>query len=260
MSLITITSDWKTKDFYLAAFKGSLVSLCPGVQIVDITHQIKNFDIGQTAYVLKSTYKFFPDNTCHLVVVDSEPDSKRGIMLYELDNQYFISKDTGLISLIADEDSEIKAYLIPEPQIGLTFPELSTFVPVAVQIMLGKKPIEFLKPAEKFVQRISIQPAIERNHIIGKVIYIDSSFNIVTNITLDIFENVRKDRNFVIEVRSQHYKIEKISEKYNDVPAGELLAVFNIAGYLEIAMRNGNAAELLSIDTDSSVRISFTNS
>ncbi|MBU0764442.1 MAG: SAM-dependent chlorinase/fluorinase, partial [Bacteroidetes bacterium] len=100
-------------------------------------------------------------------------------------------------------------------------------------------------------------PVIEDATIFGSVVYIDSYQNVVTNITRELFEQVRKNRSFEIIPQNYVYKINKINTAYNQTSEGELLAIFNSLGLLEIAIRNGNAAELMNLDTRSKIRIKF---
>jgi len=74
MHIITLTSDWKEYDFYVASLKGKLLSICPEATLVDITHSIKPFNTAEAAFVLKNSYPHFPDNTIHIIAVNSEPE------------------------------------------------------------------------------------------------------------------------------------------------------------------------------------------
>ena len=103
MSLITLTTDFGTKDHFVGAVKGAIYSELPDANIVDITHHITPFNITETAYILKNTYKSFPDKTIHIVGVDSELSVDNKHIAIELDNHYFICPDNGLISMIASE-------------------------------------------------------------------------------------------------------------------------------------------------------------
>ncbi|MFW6364787.1 MAG: SAM hydroxide adenosyltransferase, partial [Bacteroidota bacterium] len=98
---------------------------------------------------------------------------------------------------------------------------------------------------------------IDESVIIGRIVYIDSFSNAITNITKDLFYRVANNRKFQIFVQSNTHKINSISKTYNDKPEGELIALFNSLNLLEIAMNGGNAAELLALSTDSTVRVRF---
>ena len=110
---------------------------------------------------------------------------------------------------------------------------------------------------EEFNKRVPLRPTIDESVIIGSVVYIDSYSNAITNITADLFYRIGNKRKFQIFVQSNTNRINKISKNYNENPEGELLALFNSLNLLEVAMNGGNAAEILALDTDSTVRVRF---
>jgi S-adenosylmethionine hydrolase len=89
------------------------------------------------------------------------------------------------------------------------------------------------------------------------VIHIDSYQNAITNISRELFLRVGGGKAFHIFVQSKHYKIDRINKRYNETEEGELLAIFNSSGLLEIAIRNGNAAGLMKLNTNSTIRVEF---
>ena len=124
--------------------------------------------------------------------------------------------------------------------------------------MAGGNKIEELGIKIQDIERQTpLIPVIDEAIIAGSVIYIDSYNNLITNISKDLFEQVGRRRNFEILVQSNHYKIKKINKSYNETSSGELLALFNSAGLLEIAINKGNIAELLNLGTNANIRIKF---
>ncbi len=131
------------------------------------------------------------------------------------------------------------------------------FTETACGIAKGEKPEAMGKPVKEFQKRIPIRAAIDKSVITGTVIYIDSFRNAITNITSDLFDRVGGDRPFEIYVQSNHYKISRINNYYHETSAGEILALFNSVGLLEIAINKGNAADLLNLSTNSTIRVKF---
>jgi S-adenosylmethionine hydrolase len=111
MSLITLTTDFGTKDHFVGAVKGAIYTELADAKIVDITHEISPFNITETAYILKNSYKSFPKGTIHIVGVDSELSENNKHIALELDGHFFVCPDNGLISMIT---SEIKPTKIVE--------------------------------------------------------------------------------------------------------------------------------------------------
>jgi S-adenosylmethionine hydrolase len=258
MSIVTLISDWNSADYYIGAIKGRILSSCPDSHVVDINHQISSYNINQAAFVLKNTYKNFPAGTIHLIAVQSEASKDRSVVLVKYDGQYFIGVDNGLFYLLMDsEPDEIVAF--EKVQEG-SFPELEIFTGIAIELIKGKKPEDLGRKLDKVYKQLPVLPTFEESVIIGKVMYIDSFQNVITNIDKKIFEKVGQNRNFVIYVQSKGNKISKINKTYNQTSEGELLAIFNSAGFLEIAIRNGRAAELFNLTTSSAIRINFSES
>ncbi|MBN2745291.1 MAG: SAM-dependent chlorinase/fluorinase [Bacteroidales bacterium] len=262
MTIVTLTTDWGTKDFYLANVKGGLLKAIPQIQIVDISHQIPSFDIYQASFVLKNSYKSFPANTIHIIGVNSESSIETPHIVIFHENQYFIGADNGIFSLIFDEKpTKIVEIDIIQESDKFTFSTKDVFVKVSQHIASGK-PLDDLGFVKDSIHKLmSFEPIIESDNettsIIGKVIYIDRYENAITNIRKTLFDEVGKGRRFTISFNSFNNNIKQISQSYGDVAISEMLAVFGTNDLLEIAINQGNAGSLLGLRFDSKVRISF---
>jgi len=276
MSLITLTTDFGTKDHFVGAVKGAILSELSDAKIIDITHEISPFNIAETAYILTNSYKSFQDKTIHIVGVDSELSADNKHIALELDNHYFVCPDNGIISMIA---SEIKPTKIVEinihDRIESSFPVLDVFVQVACFIARGGNLTVIGKEIQTFKKMIEIQPKVNeaQNQIIGGVLYIDNYGNVVSNISEKMFQEIGKGRRFRASAR--RYSFTKIYTKYNEVAGesdhdskqydGSKLAIFNAAGYLEIAIYRSNldtvggASTLLGLGYRDSITIDFIN-
>jgi len=276
MSLITLTTDFGTKDHFVGAVKGAIYTELPDAKIVDITHEITPFSITETAYILKNSYKSFPKGTIHIVGVDSELSETNKHIALELDEHFFICPDNGLISMVA---SEIKPKKIVEinihDRIESSFPVLDVFVKVACHISRGGTLAVIGKEIQSFKQIVEIQPKVNQTQtkIIGGVIYIDNYGNIISNINKKMFSEIGKGRTF--KVTASRYSFTKIFNKYNEIIDrekenihlydGSRLAIFNSAGYLEIAVYRSNlktvggASTLLGLDYRDSITIEFAD-
>jgi hypothetical protein len=247
----------------------------PDAKIVDISHDIIPFNIQECAYILENTYKSFPKGTIHIVGVDSEatPENKHVAAL--INGHYFISANTGVISLITSEMTPEKVVEINLPEsIINSFPVLNVFVQVACHVARGGtleivgKPLTELKNLREFSPRI----AEDGKKIVGSVIYIDNYGNVITNIRKNLFEAYRNGRNFELLVRN--HKIKKIHKTYNDFidytqdknqrkGAGDLLAIFNSSDYIELAIFKSNlntvggASTLLGLDYRDTIIVDF---
>lgn len=276
MSIITLTTDFGTKDHFVGAVKGAIYSELPDAKIVDITHHISPFNTTETAYILKNSYKSFPEGTVHIIGVDSELSKENKHIALELDNHYFVCPDNGLISMITKDIKPAKIVEINiHDRIESSFPVLDVFVQVACFLSRGGNLGVIGKEISTYKETTEIQPKINQDQTIisGGVIYIDNYGNIISNISRRLFTEVGKERNF--RISAARYTFTKVFNRYNEIidPEatdarqfdGNRLALFNSAGYLEIAIYRSNlktvggASTLLGIGYRDTITIEFYN-
>ncbi|PQJ74719.1 SAM hydrolase/SAM-dependent halogenase family protein [Polaribacter gangjinensis] len=255
MSFITLTTDFGTKDHFVGAVKGAILSQLPDAKIVDISHEISPFNIAETAYILKNSYKSFPKGTIHIVGVDSELSDDNKHIALEIDNHFFVCPDNGSISMIVSEIQPTKMVEINiHDRIETSFPVLDVFVNVACFIARGGNLTVIGKEIKEIKINTEIKPKINelQNQIIGGVLYVDNFGNLITNISRKMFQEIGKNRKFTVSA-SKH-KFTKIFNKYNEITGeygtnstifdGEKLALFNSADYLELAIFRSNLKSL----------------
>jgi S-adenosylmethionine hydrolase len=274
MPFITLTTDFGTKDHFVGAVKGAIYSELADAKIVDITHEISPFNITETAYILKNSYKSFPEGTIHIVGVDSELSEDNKHIAIELDKHFFVCPDNGIISMIASEIQPTKIVEINiHDRIESSFPVLDVFVQVACFIARGGNLTVIGKEITEFKKLIEIQPKVNQaqTQIIGGVVYIDNYGNVISNISNKMFNDIGKGRTY--KVSASRYYFNKIFKKYNEITGndsqdarqfdGNKLAIFNSAGFLEIAIYRSNlntvggASSLLGLDYRDPIIIEF---
>lgn len=257
MGIITLTTDLGHIDFYQAALKGSLLNLYPAVKIIDISHNIPPFDIQQAAFVLKNAYQYFPKKTVHLIGIDSVYNKNTRYLAIKHKDYFFVGTDNGIFSLLFDEDPEeaVELTVIQDLKF-LHFPLTDIFAKAAIYLAKGGKLSDIGHPITDIQQRTVIQPVIDKNTIRGRVIYVDSFQNVITNITKELFTEVQNNRAFTVHFR-RNETINQLSWHYNEVPEGEKLCLFGISNHLEIAINKGNASGLLGLHIGDIVRVDF---
>lgn len=275
MPIITLTTDFGYKDHFVGAIKGTIYKELGDPKIVDISHSIAPFNIQECAYILKNSYKNFPDGSIHIVGVDSELSPENQHIAVFADNHYFILANNGVIGLITSEIVPEKVVEIQLPNsIDGAFPALDVFVKTACHIARGGK-LEVIGRDFKDLKDLrDVRPRIsdDGNTLSGSVIYIDNYGNVVSNIEQSDFTKFGKGRPF--EVLARNKKIRQIYRKYGEIvdyklekdlrkAPGELLALFNTSGYLEIAIYKsdlntvGGASTLLGLDYRDTIVINF---
>ena len=257
MHIITLTSDWNNDDFYLASIKGKLLSRCPGTTIVDLSHKVEPFKQTQAAFIIRNSFRNFPEGTIHIIAVNTEPEKGKSLLAARIAGQYFICTDNGILGMLGESEPE-QVVVLPDNQAhSTTFIAFGIFADVACSLAEGKALEDLGAITEEYRKPASLKPTLGESSITGSVIYLDTYQNAITNISKEFFERIVGESDFQIFVQSKHYMLESINTRYNETPDGELLAIFNSLGLLEIAIRNGNAAGLLRLSTDSTIRIDF---
>ena len=292
MPIITITSDWNRNDYYLPSLKGRLFSLYTACaeqnsqkkpeyfNVVDISSTIKPFDIFGACFILKNSFYHYPDGTIHIIAVESESQagdeevrsdgqegkaSNGGMVVAKACGHYFIGPDDGRFGLLFDGLEGVEAYRLSGVESMVennTFMALGLFeygVKVVMEGRIGE--LEPVVPKGAVVERA----AVSKDMIVGRVIYVDSYGNAITNISKENFFKVvtaamvagKKSITYTIYVQGPYLKFGNICERYSDVDEGEEIALFNSLELLEFAINKGNFAAMEGTDTTSEVVIKF---
>jgi S-adenosylmethionine hydrolase len=274
MSIITLTTDFGLKDHFVGALKGKLISEYPEIQIIDISHEIDLFNIAEASYIINAAYKSFPKGTVHFIGVDSELTDENKHIVMQWNDHYFICADNGILSILTQK---IVAQKLVEINIHNRLPtdanQLDVFVKVACHIAKGGALSVIGKEIQqiKVINELQAVVASDFSNIKGYVVYIDHFGNCVTNISKKMFADIGQNRLF--EIKFGNKNIKKIHANYSDFKVsekytlkdyeGEKLALFNEAGFLEIAIYKsnpnsvGSAKSLLGLKYRDVVNIDF---
>ena len=257
MGIITLISDWGTRDYYVSAVKGMIYKFHPEAKIIDITHQIQPFNSIEAAYILKNAHQSFPDNTIHIIGINTEESLKNAHIVAYYNNQYFIGTDDGIFSLIFDHEPEsIYEIDIPLESSNHTFSSRDRFAKAAAHLSKGGLMEELGSQKTDLISKFLLSPGVVEDIFKGMIIHIDNYHNLITNITKQDFKKFISGSKFEISFRSQKYKITEIHDSYGDVRPGEIVALFTGNDMLEIAINKGKAASLLGIHKNDPIVIS----
>lgn len=275
MSIITLTTDYGLKDYFVGALKGKILTEFPEAQIVDISHGIDPFNIAETSYIIGAAYSSFPKGTVHLIGVDVEinKETPQHIAM-EWNDHYFICADNGILSILTQKIVPQKIVAINiHDRLPTDASELDVFKTVAVHLAKGGLLNVIGKEIKSLKEITDLKPVVTENQIKGFVTYIDNYGNVVTNITKKLFLEHSKGRAY--EVRFKNKSQKTILAKYSEIAQvlkrtikdceGEKLVIFNDADYLEIAIyksnpeKIGSAASLLGLNYRDVVTIDFFN-
>tara|TARA_A100000164_G_scaffold86778_1_gene74552 strand:- start:696 stop:1532 length:837 start_codon:yes stop_codon:yes gene_type:complete len=275
MSIITLISDFGYKDQFVAQIKAEIYSNNPESRVVDISHNISPFNIMEAAYILENSYKSFPENTIHIIDVDSEKNKEKKHIIVKLDNHFFVTSDNGIMSILSQNINFQEIYEISIlSELKPIESSLKTFTKVACHLSMGGKPEIVGKKINKLRNVKNLKPFVnsENTQIISSVIYIDHFGNVVTNIKKSFFDKIGKGRKF--EISARNYKFNKIYSSYSEIinfnlaedqrnDEGKALIIFNTNNYLQISIFRSNpenvgtASTLLGLKIYDSVSVTF---
>ncbi len=252
-TIVTLTTDFGSRDYYVPLLKGSILSKVPDVNLVDLTHEIGNYDITRAAFIFKNAWHHFPEGTIHLLTVNDSPEQP-SFVIFEHENHFFLGPDNGIFSLVFDP---VPTEIFRLPAKNGTFFDLKDIFSHAISHVCQSRGLYNIgEPLESLVTRISFQPVLGPSHIRGAVIHVDNYDNVITNISRALFEKISGGREFMLTFKG-HAPITTICQHYHDVPIGEVLCLFNSADHLEVAINMGNAAGLLGFDLEDTIQIDF---
>ena len=247
MPLLTLTSDIGHQDYLVGAVKAQLLQINPAFDLIDISHNIPPFNYPQAAYICRSAFRNFPAFTYHIILVNLFDNKPEQLLLAYHKDQYIVCADNGLLTMILEEKPELVIGIpLDKKAIKNTIYCAGIMGRVINQLVNGESVKTIGVPDVSYLEKNHLRPLLDNNWIEGQIIFIDNFENVIVNITREQFEEQRKGRSFRI-IFKRDEMIDRISESYADVNEGEKLALFNSAGYLEIAINKGNAAGLFGL-------------
>jgi hypothetical protein len=255
MAIVTLLTDSGEGDHYVAAIKAKILSVNPGLTIIDITHRLPPCDIGHAAFVLRSAFRDFPKGTVHLVGVHATGQRDDASIALQLEDHFFVGADNGLFGLISEKSHQNLVELNSINTIQTTFPEKEIFAPAAAKLASKVAITDLGKSMATFKKMIDRQVKATKKQIAGHIIKVDNFGNLITNIPKETFDFLSKGKVYTIQFGGEKFR--KINTQYNQVEEGECFILFNNIGLLEIGIYKGNASELLGLAYDSMVNITF---
>lgn len=247
MPVLTLTTDIGQNDYIVGAIKGQLVSADASCNIVDITHHLSPYNYQQTAYISRNAYKHYPAGSFHILIVNLFESNPAHLLIAEYNQQYIICPDNGILTMITgNKPTNMVAVKLPLAK-GPDTLQFTQVIAQSIALLSAGKALQVVgEPFSDIEEKYPLRATIGPDWMEGQIIFIDNFENVVVNITRDEFTEQRKGRNFTI-VFVRNEVINHISDNYASASAGEKLAWFNSAGYLEIAINKGNMAGLFGL-------------
>ena len=236
--VLTLLTDFGTSDGYVGEMKGVIYSGAPGVTVVDISHDVRAQDVDGARLAVARYWRRFPPGTVHLVVVDPGVGSSRAAIAVSSDGRYLVGPDNGVLSpAMLTRDARAVALPLP-PHASATFHGRDVFAPAAARLASGASLHNLGYPHESpVIRRTPEARRLGDGRVAGEVIAVDRFGNLITNLVAM--------HGGTVEIAGRAIVVKRA---YADVAAGEVIALVGSLGFVEVAVRDGDAARTLGVE------------
>jgi S-adenosylmethionine hydrolase len=258
-AILTLTTDFGAQDHFTGVMKGVILSINPAATVVDISHEVRPYEIPEGAFVLSQAWRYFPKKSIHVAVVDPGVGSTRRPVLVEAGGHYFVGPDNGIFSLIYGEEKHKVRVLTSEryfrQPVSRTFHGRDIFAPAAAHVSLGVKPAAFGKLIKDYLRASFEKPVRTGKRVwTGAILKVDHFGNLITNFHVREFPDLA-ERAFEFSVGL--VRIHRLALNYAESEAGELAVIVGSSGYFEVAASQASAARKLGCGSGAPVELTL---
>ena len=259
--VVTLITDFGHADHFVGVMKGVIRGINPDVEIVDVCHQVNSYDIFDAAFILAQSYRFFPTDTIHLVVVDPGVGTARRPLLARTIEQKFVAPDNGVLSLVYEREESIEVRHITSDHyflnpVSSTFHARDVFAPVVGWLSRGLEADKFGEPITDYAKFVSPKPKRVSDQLVkGVVLRVDKFGNILTNFTPDDLPALFSENPPPFKILIGQQEITKLNLSYSSGKPSEIFAIVGSSGYLEICTNRGSAAKTLNASRGAEVGV-----
>lgn len=263
--VITLTTDFGTRDAYVGIMKGVILGICPRARLVDLSHEVAPQDVVEAALVLADAAPFFPAGTVHLAVVDPGVGTRRRAVALGLAGAFFVGPGNGVFGPVwerarsAHSAGSVRAVELTEsrfflPAVDATFHGRDVFAPVAAHLARGVG-LDELGPRVEDPGTLSLPAPVrlDGKTLEGEVIHVDRFGNCTTNVARADLEQLGAAGSLRVEAAGRGFG--PVRTTYGEVAPGEVLALVGSSGRLELALREGHLARTADLTPGSRVQI-----
>jgi len=252
--VVTLTTDFGLADHFVGVLKGVILNINPEVQIVDLSHSVNSYDIFDAAFTLAQSYRYFPSDTIHLVVVDPGVGSARRPILARTMNYKFVAPDNGVLSLIYEREGEALEvrhvtadhyFLNP---VSNTFHGRDVFAPIVGWLSKGVELDKFGDPITDYAKFTPPKPKKVSDTLMkGVVLKVDKFGNIITNLSPEDIPQLFSENPPPFKIIVNQQEISRLNLAYSMGKPSEVFAIVGSSGFLEICTNRGSAAKTLNV-------------
>jgi len=260
---VTLTTDFGLQDHFVGVIKAVILNINPEAILVDLNHNVSSYDVFEAAFTLVQSYRFFPSDTIHLVVVDPGVGTARRPILARSMEHTFVAPDNGVLSLIYEREENVEVRHVTADHYFLnpvsnTFHARDIFAPVVGWLSKGVELDKFGDPITDFTRFIPPQPKRVSDSLVkGVTLKVDKFGNIITNLTPEDVPQLFQDNPPPFKIIINQREITKLNLAYSMGKPSEIFAIVGSSGYLEICTNRGSAAEALKVGRGAEVGVMF---
>jgi S-adenosylmethionine hydrolase len=262
VSIITLLTDFGDRDWFVASMKGVILSINPQATIVDLSHRIASHDVQDGAFLWTSCYRFFPDGTLHVAVIDPGVGSERRPLVARSSRYYFFAPDNGLLTHVFDQEGALEVREIENKQYrldgeGHTFDGRDVFAPAAAWLTKNQAFSSYGRVVDDARRFEVAHPHWEQTALVGEVVYIDTFGNLITNFSAHHVKEVReitKRPNPLIRIAG--CSVDGLVRSYSEGDRDSPRALINSDGRLEIFCKESSASAVLKVSRHEAVKLS----
>jgi hypothetical protein len=252
--IVTLITDFDTADHFVGTMKGVILNINPDVQIVDICHAVASYDIFDAAFTLAQSYRFFPPDTIHLVVVDPGVGTARRPLLARTMAHKFVAPDNGVLSLIYEREENVEVRHITSDHyflnpVSSTFQGRDIFAPVVGWLSKRVEVDKFGDVVTDYTKFTSPKPKRVSDRLTrGVILKVDKFGNIITNLTPEDVPQLFSENPPPFKIIINQQEITRLNLAYSMGKPSEIFAIVGSSGYIEICTNRGSAAKTLNVN------------
>ena len=253
--IVTLLTDFGINDPFVGVMKGVILSRFAGARLVDLAHGVSPQDVREGSFWLARSVPWFPPGTVHVAVVDPGVGSERRAVAARCDGQILLAPDNGLLNGVLARSALTEVHVIePDrfdlPPLSSTFHGRDLFAPVAAELASGRCDLSNVGPMQAAPPPPSVVPPRQTDGAVeGTVVVVDRFGNLITDIDASMVQSLEP-----VQVRISD-RVLDLRRTYADASPGELVALINAFGTVEVARRNGDASRTLGLTRGETVRV-----
>lgn len=253
--VVTLLTDFGLTDPFAGILKGVILREAPSVVVVDVSHGVPAQDLDAAAFYLAGSFPWFPTGTVHLCVVDPGVGTARAALAMRACGHYFVAPDNGVLAGVLARDPHADVRRVDPERLGLSTPSRTfhgrdVFAPIAALLASGRNAFDTIGVSHEPVQRVVPRPTRGSDSVSGRVIVVDHFGNLITNVPGAWI----RDPGAVVEIGGRTLRI---VSTYTSANPGECVGIVSSFDTLEIARRDGSAAEALKLGAGTTVKVTW---